>query len=267
MTFSKAKVEAAVLVVERWILAAVRKQTFHSLAELNLAIRDLLVQLNQRRFRKLDTTRARLFEELDQPRLKPLPTEPFVFAQWKKAKVNIDYHIEIERHYYSVPYFHVHQQVEVRLSATTVEIFLKGRRIATHLRSFVAGQHSTLPEHRPKKHQHLEWTRSHMIQRGLAIGSATAAAIEHLLNSRPHPELGYRSCLGVLRLVDRYSPQRLEAACRRAVALQACTYRSIKSILKTGLDHQALEPVSAPEIHSQVHANVRGANYYRPEVL
>ena len=263
----KAKVEAAVLVVERWILAAVRKQTFHSLAELNLAIRGLLVQLNQRRFRKLDTTRARLFEELDQPRLKPLPTEPFVFAQWKKAKVNIDYHIEIERHYYSVPYFHVHQQVEIRLSATTVEIFLQGRRIATHLRSFVAGRHSTLPEHRPKKHQHLEWTRSHMIQRGLAIGSATAAAIEHLLNSRPHPELGYRSCLGVLRLVDRYGPQRLEAACRRAVALQACTYRSIKSILKTGLDHQALKPVSAPEIHSQVHANVRGANYYRPEVL
>jgi hypothetical protein len=106
-----------------------------------------------------------------------------------------------------------------------------------------------------------------MIQRGLAIGAATAAAVEHILNSRPHPELGYRSCLGVFRLADRYSPQRLEAACRRAVALQACSYRSIKSILKTGLDHQPLEPVVSPEIHSQMHANVRGADYYRPEVL
>ena len=263
----KAKVEAAVLVVERWVLAALRKRTFHSLAELNLAIRDLLDQLNQRRFRKLDTTRARLFEELDRPRLKPLPAERFIFAQWKKAKVNLDYHIEIERHYYSVPYSYVHQEVEVRLSATAVEIFLKGRRIATHLRSFAAGQHSTLPEHRPKKHQHLQWTRSQMIQRGLAIGPSTAAALEHILNSCPHPELGYRSCLGVLRLADRYRSQRLEAACRRAVALEACSYRSIKSILKTGLDHQALEPVVPPAIHSQVHANVRGPEYYRPEVL
>jgi transposase len=264
----KAKVEAGVLIVERWILAALRKRTFHTLAELNLAIRELLVRLNHRPFRKLDTTRARLYEELERPRLKPLPAEPFIFAQWKKAKVNLDYHVEIERHYYSVPHFYLHQEVEARISATTVEIFLEGRRIATHARSFVAGRHTTLPEHRPKQHQHLEWTASRMIERGRAVGPSTAAAVEHILNSRRHPELGYRSSLGVLRLADRYSPQRLEAACRRAVALQACSYRSIKSILETGLDRQPLEPVTPPAAHCQVHDNVRGPDYYRPaEVL
>jgi transposase len=264
----KAKVEAGVLIVERWILAALRRRTFHSLAELNLAIRDLLEQLNQRRFRKLDTTRARLFDELERPRLKPLPAEPFVFAQWKKARVHLDYHIEIDHHYYSVPHPYVHQEVEARLSASTVEVFLQGRRIATHARSFAPSRHTTLPEHRPPKHQDLEWTTSRVIERGLGLGPATAAALEHLLHSRKHPELGYRSCLGVLRLADRYSPQRLEAACRRAVALHACSYRSVKSILETGLDRQPLESVTPPAAHSQVHANVRGADYYRQtEVL
>jgi transposase len=151
----KAKVEAGVLIVERWILAALRKHTFHTLAELNLAIRELLVKLNQRKFRKLDTTREKLFEELERPALKPLPPEPFTFAEWKKARANIDYHVEIERHYYSVPYQLVHQEVEARIAAATVEIFLKGRRIVTHTRSFVPGKHTTLPEHRPNKHQNL----------------------------------------------------------------------------------------------------------------
>lgn len=263
----KAKVEAAVLIVERWILAALRKRIFHTLAELNLAIGELLGHLNQRKFRKLDTTRARLFEELERPRLKPLPAEPFVFAQWKKAKVNIDYHIEIDRHYYSVPYGCVHQEVEARLSATTVEIFLKGRRIATHARSFAPGRHTSLAEHRPKKHQHLEWTASRMIERGQTVGPQTAAAVERILNSCKHPELGYRSCLGVLRLADRYGPQRLEAACQRAITLNACSYRSLKSMLETGLDRQPLQPLAPPALHSQAHANVRGADYYRqPEV-
>jgi len=259
----KAKVEAAVLIVERWILAALRKRTFHNLAELNQAIRELLDRLNQRRFRKLDTTRAILFEQLDRPRLKPLPASPFVFAQWKKARVNIDYHIEVARHYYSVPYGCVHQEVEARVSASTVEIFLHGRRIATYLRSWTPGRHTTLPEHRPPQHQHLEWSPSRMIERGRAIGPATAAAVERILDSRPHPELGYRACLGVFRLADRYGPPRMEAACQRALTLNACSYRSLKSILETGLDRQSLEPVAPPALHSQLHANVRGAAYYR----
>jgi transposase len=259
----KAKVEAGVLIVERWILAALRKHTFHSLAELNRVIRELLIKLNNRTFRKLDTTRTKLFEELERPALKPLPPEAFTFAQWKKARVNIDYHIEIERHYYSVPYQLVHQGVEARISASTVEIFLKGRRITTHIRSLVPGKHTTLPEHRPKKHQNLEWTASRMIERGLVIGPSTAAALERILESRKHPELGYRSCLGVVRLGERYGRERLETACQRALAMNACSYRSIKSILKTGLDRQALEPVEAPRAHSDLHANVRGAGYYR----
>ena len=259
----KAKVEAGVLIVERWILAALRKYTFHTLAELNLAIRELLVKLNQRKFRKLDTTREKLFEELERPALKPLPPEPFTFAEWKKARANIDYHVEIERHYYSVPYQLVHQEVEARIAAATVEIFLKGRRIVTHTRSFVPGKHTTLPEHRPKKHQNLEWTVSRMIERGLVIGTSTAAALERIMESRKHPELGYRSCLGVLRLGERYGRERLETACRRAVALNACSYRRIKSMLETGLDRQPLEPVATPAAHTDVHANVRGAGYYR----
>jgi len=259
----KAKVEAGVLIVERWILAALRKHTFHTLAELNLAIRELLVKLNQRKFRKLDTTREKLFEELERPALKPLPPEPFTFAEWKKARANIDYHVEIERHYYSVPYQLVHQEVEARIAAATVEIFLKGRRIVTHTRSFVPGKHTTLPEHRPKKHQNLEWTASRMVERGLVIGTSTAAALERIMESRKHPELGYRSCLGVLRLGERYGRERLETACRRAVALNACSYRRIKSMLETGLDRQPLEPVATPAAHTDVHANVRGAGYYR----
>ena len=259
----KAKVEAGVLIVERWILAALRKHTFHTLAELNLAIRELLVKLNQRKFRKLDTTREKLFEELERPALKPLPPEPFTFAEWKKARANIDYHVEIERHYYSVPYQLVHQEVEARIAAATVEIFLKGRRIVTHTRSFVPGKHTTLPEHRPKKHQNLEWTASRMVERGLVIGTSTAAALERIMESRKHPELGYRSCLGVLRLGERYGRERLETACRRAVALNACSYRRIKSMLETGLDRQPLEPVATPAAHRDVHANVRGAGYYR----
>ncbi len=259
----KAKVEAGVLIVERWILAALRKHTFHTLAELNLAIRELLVKLNQRKFRKLDTTREKLFEELERPALKPLPPEPFTFAEWKKARANIDYHVEIERHYYSVPYQLVHQEVEARIAAATVEIFLKGRRIVTHTRSFVPGKHTTLPEHRPKKHQNLEWTASRMVERGLVIGTSTAAALERIMESRKHPELGYRSCLGVLRLGERYGRERLETACRRAVALNACSYRRIKSMLETGLDRQPLEPVATPAAHRDVHVNVRGAGYYR----
>ncbi len=150
----------------------------------------------------------------------------------------------------------------------TLEIFLTGRRIATHARSFAAGRHPTLPEHRPKKHPHLEWTASRMIERGRAVGPQTATAVERILSSRKHPELGYRSGLGVLRLAERYGPQRLEAACRRAITLNACSYRSLKSRLETALDRQPLEPLGPPLLHSQAHANVRGADYYRqPEVL
>jgi transposase len=263
----KAKVETGVLIVERWILAALRNRTFFGLAELNQAISELLIRLNNRRFRKLDTTRSKLFELLERPILKPLPSEPFQFMEWKKARVNIDYHIEIGQHYYSVPYQYVHEEVEVRISEMSIEVFLKGRRLATHIRSNVPGKHSTLPEHRPKKHQDLEWTVSRIVEKGRAIGLSTAAVLENIMQSRRHPELGYRSCLGVLRLGSRYTNERLESACRRALALNTCSYRSIKSMLQTGMDKQPLDLPKPPKSHCEVHPNVRGADYYRKEAV
>ncbi len=259
----KAKVEGAVLLVERWILAALRKRTFFGLAELNEAIRELLVKLNQRKFRKLDTTRAKLFEELERPALKPLPASPFTFAEWKIAKVHPDYHVEVDRHFYSVPYQYVHEQVDARFSEKTVEIFLKGQRIAAHIRSYVPGKHTTLNEHRPKKHQDLAWTSSRITEKGQEVGLSTVDVLERIMQDRKYPELGYRSCLGVLRLGKRYSNERLEAACRRALAMNACSYRSIKSILKNSLDRELLEPVEIPAVHTEVHANVRGSDYYK----
>jgi len=259
----KAKVEAGVLVVERWIVAALRRRTFFSLAEVNAAIRELLVRLNNRKFRKLDTTRANLFETLERPALKPLAAEPFTFREWKKARVNIDYHVEVDRHYYSVDHRLLHEEVEARVNETTVEIFLKGQRIVTHARSFEPGKHTTLAEHRPKKHQDLEWTSERMVDRGRLVGPSTAAVVARIMEERKHPELGYRSCMGVLRLGQRYSNERLEAACRRALALNVCSYRSIKSILETGLDRHATEPLAVPAAHGGVHVNVRGAGYYR----
>jgi transposase len=258
----KAKVENGVLIAERWILAALRKHTFFSVTELNQAIRELLVRLNQRKFRKLDTTRARLFEELDRPALKSLPQEPYRFATWKKVRVHPDYHVEVDRHYYSVPYYYVHEQLEARIGEKTVEIFRCGRRIALHVRSFAVGKHATLPEHRPPRHQDLEWTSERMIAKGKAIGPATVAVLKRVLESRLHPELGYRSCLGIVRLGTRYSNERLEAACQRALSLNACSYRSLKSILSTGLDRQPVEEAEVAPAHRGVHTNVRGACYY-----
>jgi transposase len=258
----KAKVENAVLVVERWIVAALRKRTFFSIAELNAAIRPLLEVLNHRRFHRLDSTRARLFEAIDRPALKPLPEEPYELATWKKVRVHPDYHVEIEHHYYSVPFHYVHEQLEARISEKTIEIFRCGRRIALHVRRPEAGRHTTLDEHRPPQHQQLEWTSDRMIARGKAVGEATAQVLARVMASRPHPELGYRSCQGILRLGRQYTNERLEAACHRALALGVCSYRSLKSMLAHGLDRQPLESPDPGGVPDRLHPNVRGAAYY-----
>lgn len=259
----KAKVEAGVLVVERWILAALRHRTFVGLAALNQAIRELLERLNQRKFRKLNTTRAELFDRLDRPALKPLPSEPFVFGEWKKTRVNIDYHVEIERHYYSVPFRLVHELVEARIRSATVEIFHNSHRVATHARSSVVGRFSTLPEHRPPKHRHyLEWTPERLVDWAGKIGPSTASITSHILQSRRFPEQGYRACLGLMRLARSYPAERMEAACMRALAVGAWSYRSVKSILETGLDGQSLHDNATAQAQQIVHANVRGAAYY-----
>jgi transposase len=260
----KAKAEVGVQICERWILAALRHQAFFSLGELNAAITELRDKLNNRKLRKLDTTRARLFAELDQPALRPLPSEPFSLSAIKRVRVNIDYHVEVDGHYYSVPYQLVHQELEAFISNSTIELVHKGRRIATHVRSFIRGKPTTLPEHRPKSHQqYLEWTPDRIIQWARTIGPSTAAAVASIMESRAYPEQGYRSCLGVLRLGKIYSNERLEAACTRAVHSRITSYKSIQSILKNGLDRQSISLEPAATAHNVTHINVRGAGYYR----
>jgi transposase len=206
-----------------------------------------------------------LFERLDQPALRPLPAEAFVYSDWKiGARVNIDYHIELEGHYYSVPYTLVHEHVDACLTAATVEIFHRGQRVAAHRRSLVRGQHSTEPAHMPKAHQrHLEWTPSRLIDWARTIGPQAAALVQAILADRPHPEQGYRSCLGILRLAKRYGAERLEAACARAAAVDARSYRHVDSILKHGLDRLALPTVTPLPIVRPVHEHVRGGAYYQ----
>jgi transposase len=261
----KAKVESGVLQVERWVLAPLRHHTFFSLAELNEAVAVQLEILNNRPFEKLEGTRKSLFETLDKPALKPLPLHRFVFAEWSKAKVNIDYHIEVDHHYYSVPYQLIHERLDVRLTDVTVEVFFKSRRVALHRCSDLKGKHTTLPEHMPKAHQkYLEWTPSRLIRWAGQIGPHTQNLVSCILESRPHPEQGYRSCLGLLRLEKRYSTERLEAACARALAFKAYSYKNVESILKKGLDQHPLS-ASSPQTRLPLleHENLRGREYYQ----
>jgi transposase len=259
----KAKVESAVLIAERWILAALRNHTFFSIVELNLAVTKKLQELNSRKFQKMEGTRRSLYETIDRPALKPLPSAPYEYAEWKKARVNVDYHIEIEGHYYSVPYQLVKEQVDVRLMATIVEVLFKNRRVASHPRIYIKGAHTTLPEHMPKAHQkYLEWTPSRIIAWAGQNGPNTQSLVTCILESRRHQEQGFRSCLGVMRLGKRYSSERLEAACGRALILKAYSYKSVESILKTSLDKQVLPESPSPE-KPIIHYNIRGREYYQ----
>ena len=261
----KAKVEVGVQVVERWILARLRHHTFFALAEVNTAIAALLPALNIRPFKKLPGSRQSLFESLDRPALRPLPARPYEYAEWKLARVNIDYHLEVEGHYYSVPYALVKQQLEVRLSAQVVEIFHKGKRVASHQRSLLKGRHSTVAAHMPKAHRHYAaWTPQRLIRWAAQSGGATAQVVETILASRPHPQQGFRACLGIMRLGKSYGDERLEAACQRALTLGACSYKSIESILKNGLDRRPV-PEQPAATAAPRHANIRGPQYYQED--
>ena len=258
----KAKVEQGVLVAERWVAAALRNRTFFSLAEANAAIRERVAWLNARPFKKLDGSRTSLFAELDKPALRPLPERAYEYATWKGAKVSIDYHVEWERHYYSVPYALVGERADVRATATTIEVFVRGRRVASHLRSSAVGRHTTESAHMPESHRrYLEWTPGRLVAWGEQTGPATGTLVAAILRSRPHPEQGFRSCLGIFRLGRRHGTARLEAACARALAVGALSYRSVDSILKGGLDRAPL-PEPAPVRATRVHPNVRGPGYY-----
>lgn len=263
-TQEKAKVEVGVQVVERWILARLRHRRFFSLGELNGAIAALLTELNQRPFKKLPGCRASAFEALDAPALKALPPQPMVLAQFKTARVNIDYHVAFEGHYYSVPHQHVGAAVELRITATTLEVLLRRQRIAAHARSAHAGGFTTVAEHMPASHRaHRQWTPATLIGWGERIGAATAAVVRWQMEHRPHPEQGYRACLGLMHLAQQYGDERLEAACARAQSIRAPHYRSVKSILECGLDRQgtaALNSTASASMPS--HDNVRGPSYY-----
>lgn len=258
----KAKAEVGVQVVQRWIVAALRKRKFCSLSEVNQAIAELLVRLNQRPFRKREGSRATLFAQLDRPALKPLPATRYQFGEWKTARVNIDYHIEVERHFYSVPYALVHQQLDVHLTGETVEILHRGVRVASHVRSYEAGKATTLTEHRPKSHQkYLGRTPSRLIEEAQQTGPCTGQLVEAILGAKRHPEQGFRSCLGILRLAKTHPAERMEAAARRCLRARAYNYPSMDSILKNQLDRLPV-PGDPPAPTALEHDNIRGADYF-----
>lgn len=260
----KAKVETAVQIVEREILAPLRHDVFHSLAELNHALAVARERVNDRPFQKLAGSRRTVFEATERTTLRPLPAARYELADWTTAKVNIDYHISVEGHLYSVPYRLVGAAVTVRLTATMLEVLHQGTRVAAHARSTSKGRYTTEPTHRPKSHQqHLDWSPSRLVAWGASIGDATARVVEAILARQPHPEQGYRACLGLLSLQRRYDRTRLEAASVRALGSGAVSYRSVKSILVTGLDQLPVDVV-APALHlPAAHAHVRGAAYYQ----
>ena len=262
----KPKVEAGVQVAERWILAALRHRTFFSFPELNVAIRDLLGTINHRLMKHLGASRRELFERLDRPALRPLPPNRYEMAEWKEATVNIDYHVEVGHNYYSVPHQLIGERVEARATATTVEVFFRSRRVASHARSSGRGQYKTCPEHMPASHRaHAEWTPSRLIAWAEKTGPATARVVAEILRSRPHPEQGYRSCLGIFRLARRHGASRVEAACARAERLRAESYKTVKNILAAGLDALPFDEPAEAVSTLPTHDNIRGAGYYQKE--
>ena len=257
----KAKVEVAVQVSQRWIVARLRNRRFFSLAELNAAIRPLLDDLNTRIMRDYGASRSDLFATLDKPALRPLPEVPYVFARWKRARVAPDYHIEAEGCWYSVPFGLIRQLVDLRITQATVEIFHRGKRVASHARDPGRRSHVTVPDHMPSAHRrYAEWSPARILASAEKLGPSVAAFCQTVMEARPHPEQGFRTCLGVLSLAKSYEPARLDAACRRGVAIKARSVGSIRSILQTGLDQAYLEP--EPEELPLQHPNIRGQNYY-----
>ncbi len=258
----KAKVESGVQVVERWIIARLRHRRFFSVAEVDAAVAELLPALNTRPFKKLPGSRQEAFALVDAPYLRPLPVSTFVIAEWKKATVNIDYHVEFERNYYSVPHQLIHQVVELRITRRTVEVLAKGKRVASHPRSSLKGHYATLAEHMPAAHRaHAEWSPGKLLTWAASVGPSTAELVKRLLMEKKHPEQGYRACLGLMRLTRNHGQTRMEAACERALAVGAHRYRSVASILEKGLDRQPVLPPQA-ELALPDHANVRGPDYY-----
>src|SRR5215211_895193 len=258
----KAKAEVAVQIVQRFVLARLRNRRFFSLVELNAAIRECVSDLNAKLMRKIGKSRAELLETIDRPALDALPAEPYRYAEWKKCLVAPDYHVEIDKHCYSVPSRLIRETVEARITDTTVEILHKGSRIASHARSQVPHRYTTITEHMPSAHRrYAEWTPIRMMGAAAKIGPATIALVKAIMKAKPHPEQGFRACLGSLQLEKSYGAQRLEAACHRGNDIGATSYGSVVSILKHGLD-TAYAQENAPQGEPIRHANIRGRRYY-----
>jgi transposase len=256
----KAKVEVGVQVVGRWILARLRHRRFFSLADFNAAIRELLDDLNDRTMRSWGTSRRALFEQLDQPALVTLPATPYEYAEWKRCRVGLDYHVEIGKHYYSVPYQLIRQEVEARITAVTIEIFHRGKRVASHRRSTRQHRPTTVADHMPSSHRrYRDWTHERIRREAGSVGDNTAILVDVILRSRPHPEQGFRSCIGILGLVKRFGADRVDAACARALVLGTRSYNSVATILKNHRENAAPSMAEAPVL---IHENIRGPGYY-----
>jgi transposase len=257
----KAKVEAGVQVATRWIIAKLRKRTFFTIAGLNAAIRDCVEQINNRVTRHLGASRRSLFEEIERSALKKLPDTEYVLAEWKQCRAGIDYHVEIDKHYYSVPYTLMRQELWASYTASTVEVFHRGKRVAAHRRGPPNRGHTTLPEHMPSSHRrYADWTLERIKREAGEIGPNASALVEIILREKRHPEQGFRSCLGIVRLVGRFPRERVEAACERALAVGTRSFSSVKSILNTKLDRK--RPEKAAEGPAIVHDNIRGPTFY-----
>ena len=258
----KSKVEVAVQVAERWVLAKLRNRRFFSLEEANAAIHLLLDQLNNKVTRHLEASRRQLFEKLDKPALKPLPIERYVYAEWKSCRAGVDYHVELKKHYYSVPYQLMKKKLWARITLRTIEIFHNGQRVASHVWGSGNRQHSTIPDHMPANHRFLaDFTPQRIRKQAMEIGPNVLIFVDAIIRRKIHPQQGYRTCLGVVGLVGKFGKDRLDSACARALEINAISYSSLNSILKKGLDRKARKPATddAPAI---THHNIRGAQYF-----
>lgn len=259
----KAKAEAAVGLATRWIYARLRDWDFFSLEEVRQAVRPLLEDLNTRPFKKLPGSRRTAFETLDKPALRPLPSDPYEYSELHKFRVPFDHHVEFEQHWYSVPYQLIRKEVELRVTARAIEVLYAGKRVACHVRSFLRGGTTTLDEHRPKSHrEYAQRSPQRMISWAASFGPGTQRLIELAFERKAHPDEAYNRCFGILRLGKEYGADRLEAACQRGLATGAVSYRSIKSILKSGFDRRPLPPQDFPTQLQIQHQNIRGASYF-----
>lgn len=263
----KAKVENGVLIAKRLIIGRLRNRIFTNLADLNQAIFELIEQLNDKPLTALKVSRKDLFESLDKPSALPLPEDPFEFAQWKKARVGINYHVSFDKHFYSVPYTLIHEELEIRATLSTVEIYKKGRRLLSHRRSYKDHGYTTVKEHMPPSHQKfLEWTPERIVAWAKKYGPSVEALVKTILFEREHPEQAYRACLGIIRLGSHYDPARLDRACQRAIAYHNHSYHAVRTILEKSLDQKEAAVTEEPA-SVLLHENVRGAEYYGDQAV